>query len=99
MSRKQPPCFDDRWNSIPRTTKRGSISPPLDRAQVRLQEHGGADAKCRSADANGRAVAATGQPGKALGQFGEAHYLTVSPRGEIYVADTMNAVLHKFVKK
>ena len=50
-------------------------------------------------DANGKAVAATGQPGKELGQFGEAHYLTVSPRGEIYVADTVNAVLHKFVKK
>src|SRR6202049_2873252 len=28
-SRKQPPCFDDRWSSIPRTSKRGSISPPL----------------------------------------------------------------------
>jgi DNA-binding beta-propeller fold protein YncE len=50
-------------------------------------------------DANGKAVAATGQPGKGLGQFGEAHYLTVSPRGEIYVADTVNAVLHKLVKK
>jgi DNA-binding beta-propeller fold protein YncE len=50
-------------------------------------------------DANGKAVAATGQPGKELGQFGEAHYLTISPRGEIYVADTVNAVLHKFVKK
>ena len=50
-------------------------------------------------DTNGKALAATGQPGKALGQFGEAHYLTLGPKGEIYVADTVNASLHKFVKK
>jgi DNA-binding beta-propeller fold protein YncE len=50
-------------------------------------------------DANGRAVAATGQPGKQLGEFGEAHYMTMGPQGEIYVADTVNATLHKFVKK
>lgn len=50
-------------------------------------------------DANGHAIAATGQPGKGLGQFGEAHYLTIGSRGEIYVADTVNAVLHKFVKR
>jgi DNA-binding beta-propeller fold protein YncE len=51
-------------------------------------------------DSNGRAIAATGQPGKNLGEFGEAHFLTVRPGGEtIYVADTMNAVLHTFVRK
>jgi DNA-binding beta-propeller fold protein YncE len=50
-------------------------------------------------DANGVAVAATGEPGKGLGKFGEAHYLTLGPSGEIFVADTVNATLHKFVKK
>jgi hypothetical protein len=50
-------------------------------------------------DGNGRTMAATGQPGKQLGEFGEAHYMTMGPRGEIYVADTVNATLHKFVKK
>jgi len=49
-------------------------------------------------DANGKAIAAMGQPGKGLGEFGEAHYLTMTSSGEIYVADTINAVLHKFVK-
>ena len=44
-------------------------------------------------------MAATGEPGKGLGKFGEAHYLTFGPAGEIYVADTVNATLHKFVKK
>jgi DNA-binding beta-propeller fold protein YncE len=50
-------------------------------------------------DANGVAVAATGEPGKGLGKFGEAHYLSFGPGGEIFVADTVNQALHKFVKK
>ena len=50
-------------------------------------------------NADGKAVAAMGQPGKALGEFGEAHYLAIAPSGDIYVADTINAVLHKYVKR
>ncbi len=50
-------------------------------------------------DSNGRAIAATGQPGKALGEFGEAHYMAIASNDDIYVADTINAVLHRFVKK
>jgi DNA-binding beta-propeller fold protein YncE len=50
-------------------------------------------------DANGKAVAAMGQPGKKLGEFGEAHYLAFAPSGDIYVADTVNAVLHRFIKR
>jgi sugar lactone lactonase YvrE len=50
-------------------------------------------------DLNGKVLAATGKPGKGLGEFGEAHFVAVSPKGEIYVADTVNATLHKFVKK
>lgn len=50
-------------------------------------------------DLNGNVLAAVGKPGKGLGEFGEAHFVTVSPKGEIYVADTVNSRLHKFVKK
>jgi len=50
-------------------------------------------------DKNGKAIGMFGQPGKALGEFGEAHYMTMTPGGDIYVADTINAVLHRFVKK
>jgi DNA-binding beta-propeller fold protein YncE len=50
-------------------------------------------------DANGKAVAAMGQPGKALGEFGEAHYMAIAPNGDIYVADTINAALHRYVKR
>ena len=48
-------------------------------------------------DKNGKALGATGQPGAGLGEFGEAHYMTMDPRGVIYVADTVSARLHKFV--
>ena len=50
-------------------------------------------------DANGKAVGMMGQPGKGLGEFGEAHYMTLTPAGDIYVADTINAALHKFVRR
>ena len=50
-------------------------------------------------DLDGKVVAALGKPGTALGEFGEAHMIAVSPKGEIYVADTVNATLTKFVKQ
>ena len=50
-------------------------------------------------DLNGKVLAATGKPGKGLGEFGEAHFITVSPKGELYVADSVNSAVQKFVKK
>jgi sugar lactone lactonase YvrE len=50
-------------------------------------------------DADGKAIGMTGQPGKGLGEFGEAHYMTMGPQGEIWVADTVKPALHKFVRK
>ena len=49
-------------------------------------------------DLDGKVLAATGKPGKALGEFGEAHTIAVSPKGELYISDTVNSTLHKFVK-
>ena len=46
---------------------------------------------------DGAVRAALGKPGTAPGEFGEAHMLAVSPRGEIFVADSVNATLFKFV--
>ena len=48
---------------------------------------------------NGKAIGATGQPGKGLGEFGEAHYMTMAPNGDIFVADTVRPGLQKFVRK
>jgi NHL repeat len=33
------------------------------------------------------------------GNLGEAHFIAVSPKGEIYVADSVNRAVQKFVKK
>jgi len=38
-------------------------------------------------------------PGKGTGQDGEAHYIAVSKRGEIFVADTLNWRVLKYVRK
>jgi sugar lactone lactonase YvrE len=50
-------------------------------------------------DLNGRVLAATGKAGTGPGEFGEAHFIAVSPKGELYVADSVNSALLKFVKK
>lgn len=50
-------------------------------------------------DANGKAVAAFGQPGPGFADFGEAHYMAIAPSGDIYVADTINQVLHRYAKQ
>jgi DNA-binding beta-propeller fold protein YncE len=50
-------------------------------------------------DLDGKVLAVTGKPGKASGEFGEAHFIAVSPKGEIWVADSVNANVQRFVKK
>jgi sugar lactone lactonase YvrE len=50
-------------------------------------------------DLDGKVLAAVGKPGTGLGEFGEAHYVAVSPKNEIYVADSVNAKVQKFVKR
>ena len=39
-----------------------------------------------------------GGQGKTLGKYGEAHYIAVSPRDEIFVADTLNWRVQKYVR-
>jgi DNA-binding beta-propeller fold protein YncE len=50
-------------------------------------------------DLDGKVLAATGKPGKGVGEFGEAHVIAVSPKGDIYVADSVNSAVQKFVRK
>lgn len=50
-------------------------------------------------DLAGRVLAAVGKPGTGPGEFGEAHMIAVGPADEIYVADSVNAALLKFVKR
>ncbi len=50
-------------------------------------------------DLDGKVLAAVGKPGTGVGEFGEAHFIAVSPKGDIYVADSVNRAVQKFVKK
>src|SRR6188768_598581 len=50
-------------------------------------------------DLDGNVLAAMGRPGKGPGEFGEAHMIAVNSKGDIYVADSVNATLVKFTKK
>jgi sugar lactone lactonase YvrE len=50
-------------------------------------------------DLDGKVLAAVGKAGNGVGEFGEAHFVAVSPKGEIYVADSVNRAVQKFVKK
>jgi DNA-binding beta-propeller fold protein YncE len=50
-------------------------------------------------DLNGNVLGATGSQGKSLGQYGEAHYIAVNRKDEVYVADTLNWRVQKLVKK
>jgi streptogramin lyase len=49
-------------------------------------------------DLAGKVLAVVGRPGKGLGEFGEAHFVAVSPTQEVFVADSVNGALVKFVK-
>jgi DNA-binding beta-propeller fold protein YncE len=40
-----------------------------------------------------------GGQGKTIGKYGEAHYIAISPRGEVFVADTLNWRVQKYVKR
>jgi len=42
---------------------------------------------------------AGGGNGKTIGKYGEAHYIAISPRGEVFVADTLNWRVQKYVKR
>jgi sugar lactone lactonase YvrE len=50
-------------------------------------------------DLDGKVLAVVGKAGNGVGEFGEAHFIAVSPKGEIFVADSVNRLVQKFVKK
>ena len=52
-------------------------------------------------DLNGKVVGAMSNAGtgKIPGKYGEAHYIAVSPRDEVFVADTLNWRVQKYVRQ
>jgi DNA-binding beta-propeller fold protein YncE len=47
---------------------------------------------------DGRVLGSTGAQGKGPNQYGEAHYIAVSARGEVFVTDTLNWRVIKYVR-
>ena len=45
----------------------------------------------------GNVLGVTGSSGDGPNQYGEAHYLTLGPNGEIYVADVVNRRVEKLI--
>ena len=48
---------------------------------------------------DGKALGAFGSDGQASGQLHQAHGITVDAEGSVYVAETRNSRIQKFVRK
>ena len=63
-----------------------------------MMAHGHAG-KIIKLDLDGRVLGATGGQGKGLNRYGEAHFLALDRKEDIYVADTLNWRVQKLVRK
>jgi DNA-binding beta-propeller fold protein YncE len=59
----------------------------------------GFDAQIVKLDQNGVVLGVVGRSGEGLGEFGEAHFLAVDDRENIYVADVVNRRVQKLEKR
>lgn len=91
--------FDDKGNYIKEWAYKGLPCGLFFTEDNQLYMVSGFSGEILKLDENGKAIGATGQPGKGLGEFGEAHYMTISPTGDIYIADTVRPALHKYIRK
>ena len=57
----------------------------------------GFDAQIVKLDMQGNVLGVTGSSGDGPNQYGEAHYLTLGPNSEIYVADVVNRRVEKLI--
>jgi DNA-binding beta-propeller fold protein YncE len=90
--------FDENGTFI-REVKYAGLPCSLDIGRQYIYMVNGFAAQVLRLDLMGNVLAATGRPGTGLGEFGEAHFIAVSPKDELYVADSVNGALVKFVKK
>jgi DNA-binding beta-propeller fold protein YncE len=81
-----------------REMKYGGLPCALDIGSQNVYMVNGFAGQILQLDLDGKVLAVTGKPGNALGEFGEAHFIAVSPKAELFVADVTSGV-HKFVKR
>ena len=92
--------FDAQGNFIRETRHPGTpcgLALCHDRRHI-MMAHGHAGLITKL-DLNGRVLGATGGQGKGPNRYGEAHFLALDRREDIYVADTLNWRVQKLVKK
>src|SRR5262245_27304404 len=90
--------FDTNGNYI-KELKYAGLPCSLDIGSQNIYMVNGFAGQLLKLDLDGKVLSAMGKPGKGLGEFGEAHVIAVSPKGEVYVADSVNSAVQKFVKK
>jgi sugar lactone lactonase YvrE len=90
--------FDDDGTFV-RELKYAGLPCSLDIGRQYIYMVNGFAGQILQMDLNGKVLAATGRAGTGPGEFGEAHVISVSPRGELFVADSINSAILKFVQK
>ena len=91
--------FDSDGNFIRQSSHPGRPAGLYIAADKNLYLANGHNGQILKLDMNGKVLGVTGKAGKSLGQFGEAHFLALTPKLDIYVADTLNWRVQKYVKK
>lgn len=70
----------------------------IDRNQ-QLWVSSGTDGMVLKVDWDGKVTGKMGTGGRGAGQIAEGHMLTVTASGDVFVADSVNRVVHKFAKR
>ena len=90
--------FDDKGTFV-REVKFAGLPCGLDIGKDAIFMVNGFAGQVLKLDLQGKVLAAVGKAGNGVGEFGEAHFIAVSPKGELWVADSVNRAVQKFVKK
>jgi sugar lactone lactonase YvrE len=90
--------FDDKGTFV-REVKVAGLPCSLDIGKDSIFMVNGFAGQVVKMDLQGNVLAVTGKAGNGVGEFGEAHFIAVSPKGDLWVADSVNRAVQKFVKK
>ena len=90
--------FDDKGTFV-REVKVAGLPCGLDIRKDAIFMVNGFAGQVVKLDLQGNVQAVVGKAGNGVGEFGEAHFIAVSPKGDLWVADSVNRAVQKFVRK
>ena len=90
--------FDDKGTFV-REVKVAGLPCGLDIGKDTIFMVNGFAGQVVKLDLQGNVQGVVGKAGNGVGEFGEAHFIAVSPKGELWVADSVNRAVQKFVRK